>query len=78
MFAVPTQPFGVLTQHVLAGAECLVAKCLCMDLPYLQVKLPFDALTQHVLAGAECIVTKCMFCIDLPYLQVMLLFGVLT
>ena len=59
--------FKALTQHVRAGAECIVANCLCIDLPYLQVKLPFAAFTQHVLAGDECIIAMFMFCIDLPY-----------
>ncbi len=46
--------FAVLTQHVRAGAEYLVAESLfCIGLPHSQVKLPFVVLTQHVRVGAE-------------------------
>ena len=44
----------VLTQHVRAGAEYLVAEYLfCIGLPHSQVKLLFAVLAQHVRAGAE-------------------------
>ncbi len=46
--------FVVLTRHVRAGAEYLVAEYLfCIGLPHSQVNLLFVVLTQDVRAGAE-------------------------